>query len=425
MFRLLENLFNLTLGTVNTVILSNYSENAVAAVGTANQLISMYMTFFSVIAMGATAVTSNFLGAQRLQDARKATTAAIFFCATAGGVLGILFCFLHNPMLTFMNLNPEIFDESAAYYNIRSLFLVIPALTAVLNAVMRCYGITRPGVYSGFLSNVINLGGNILVLRIVKDDLRAIIIGIGISCVIGQFVGLLSSVCIFMRNKVRLQRLDSFSEAASYIKKILQIGLPGGMSTVGYTISQTITTSFIAVLGTSVLSAKIYFSTIASYCYICSNSLGNANSILIGRLCGAARYEDATRLNRQLHWITSAINLISSLLVLFFRIQILSLFTKQEEIFAMSLTIFLIDIIIEQARAVSQIYEYALRSTGDTFVSMVGILCSSWINGVGMAYLFAILLGLGLPGIWLGFALLWMRLHVLSLPGDAGNQKDG
>ena len=173
----------------------------------------------------------------------------------------------------------------------------------------------------------------------------------------------------------------------------------------GFTISQTVSTSFIGSLGPVFLSAKVYFSTVTFYCCMFSSSLGNANSVLVGYLCGSRNYSRAIALCKQLTRITSASNLLLSCLLLLFRRPILALFTTQEEILSMALIVFSIDILVEQARAVSQIYEYALRSTGDTFFSMVGILASCWINGVGVAYLLGIRLGFGLPGIWVGFAL--------------------
>lgn len=401
----LETLFTQLLGTVNTAILSGFSENAVAAVGSANQLISMFTILFSVIAMGAATLTGNCLGAQRTRDAQKASFVAVSFCMIAGGCAGLFFCSMHRRVLAWMNLELSLLPDATVYYQIRSLFLLFPALTSVLNAVMRCYGITQPGVYSGILSNVVNLLGSLCVTHFFREAPHIVITGIAVSCVLGQLAGLICSGILFWYHHIKLYKPASVNESFMYVKKILQIGVPGGMSTVGYTISQTVTTSFVGLLGTTALSAKVYFSTITFYCCMFSVSLGNANSIIVGRLCGASRYNDATRLNQQLHYFTALINLAASLFVLLFRIPIVSLFTEQEEILSMAFVVFLIDIIVEQSRAVSQIYEYALRSTGDTFFSMVGILCSCWINGVSVAYFLAIPCGLGLAGVWIGFAL--------------------
>lgn len=50
---LVEMLLTNSMGTVNTLVLSHYSDEAVASVGAANQLMGMIFTFYTVISTGA------------------------------------------------------------------------------------------------------------------------------------------------------------------------------------------------------------------------------------------------------------------------------------------------------------------------------------------------------------------------------------
>ena len=102
--------------------------------------------------------------------------------------------------------------------------------------------------------------------------------------------------------------------------------------------------------------------------------------------------------------LTVPINLSASLLVLIFRVQLLSLFTSDPTIIAMSFGVFLVDIIVEQARAVSHVYEYALRATGDIYFTTTCITASCFVFGIGLAYLLSITCGLGLVGWFIGLA---------------------
>lgn len=399
-----ECLCNNSLGTINTAILSNYSESAVAAIGTANQLLIMFTMLFTVVSLGASAVTSNCLGGKRQKEAEMASYVAILFSALLSLTVGILCCALARPTLVAMNLDEATIADALPYYRIRTITLILPAMISAYSSILRCYGITKPGVYSGIISNVINLVICFAAVNIFTENRSVLLIGIAMACVVGQLGGLGYIMVCFRRKKIGLTKPESLKGAVGDLWKILQIGIPGGMSTVGYFISQTVSVSFVALISTEAISAKVYFSSITLYVCMFGMSVGNANSVLVGWLCGAKRHEDADRLCRQLWHRNSLLNLTLSLLLILLRVPILSIFTKQEEIIAMSLTIFAIDIIQEQSRACSQIYEYALRSTGDTLFSMLGILISCWVNGVGVAYLLGIHLGMGLPGIWIGFA---------------------
>ena len=68
----------------------------------------------------------------------------------------------------------------------------------------------------------------------------------------------------------------------------------------------------------------------------------------------------------------------------------------------MALIIFIIDLFVEQARAISQVYEYALRAAGDVYFSFAILVVSCWVFGIGLSYVLAIPCGLGLIGCWIG-----------------------
>ena len=124
-----------------------------------------------------------------------------------------------------------------------------------------------------------------------------------------------------------------------------------------------------------------------------------------GRLHGAGRHDRADRLNKMLVHFTVPINLLISLGILLLRVPLLSMFSDEKEIFAIAIGVFLVDILIEQARAFSHIYEYSLRSTGDVLPTMLTTLASCWIFSVALAYILGIHLGLGLIGFYIGLAL--------------------
>jgi len=70
----------------------------------------------------------------------------------------------------------------------------------------------------------------------------------------------------------------------------------------------------------------------------------------------------------------------------------------------------LVDILTEQARAVSHVYEYALRATGDVTPTMIVTLISCWVFSVGLAYVLSIVCKMGLIGCWIGLAIdEWIR----------------
>jgi len=400
----LENVFNVLLGTVNTAVLSGYSEDAVAATGAVMPLINMFSLIFSVIAIGATVVISNDIGAEKLDRAAKTTTAAVTLCTVAGLLCGVLLTLFAEPIVRCMNLEGAVYEEALLYFRVRMIALVVSAASSVMLALLRCYGHPHATILAGLASNICNLFLSIYVVHYATHPWFMGVRGIALAVVAGQVISLGIAAVAFVRTAIPM-RHPTMREFPPLIGSVLRIGLPTGLSSGSFTISQVITNSFVAVLGPTALSAKVYYTNILSYAYLFSVSVGNANSLLVGRLCGAGRNEHAMALNRAVVKVTIAVNLLISVGIVLLRVPLLSLFTDNAWIIQVSLGVFLVDIITEQARAVSQIYEYALRAAGDVTFTLKILLVSCWVFSVGLAYVLSIPMGWGLIGCWIGLAL--------------------
>ena len=172
-----------------------------------------------------------------------------------------------------------------------------------------------------------------------------------------------------------------------------------------YTLSQLITTSFVAIIGDFALSAKVYYMNILSYVYLFSSGAGNANALMVGRCLGEGDIERPERMNAQLIKITVPVNFLISLSVILLSRPLLGMFTSDELVFRMAIGIFFVDMIAELARAVSQVYEYALRAAGDIMFTTGVLAVSCAVFSLALAYVLAIPYGLGLMGCWIGLAL--------------------
>lgn len=60
-----ELLLNIFLNNIDTIMLSHYSENAVGAVGNANQVMFLIIMLFNIIATATSVVVAQYLGAEQ------------------------------------------------------------------------------------------------------------------------------------------------------------------------------------------------------------------------------------------------------------------------------------------------------------------------------------------------------------------------
>jgi putative MATE family efflux protein len=401
---LFENASTMILGTVNTAVISGFSENAAAAIGTCAPVITMFLLLQNVISMGAGVLISNRIGARELDAARQT--------AYSGAAVGIFCSAMFMPLaislapfiMLLQNLEGEILDIAIGYFRIRAMFFIPQGLVAYILAVLRCYGHTKYTFYAGVLNNLLNLMLSILAVSIPNTTPTDAANIMALGCGAATCITLLYVIFIYKRKGISFSRPDTLGSFWAYVGRILHIGVPSAISSMSFTLSQVVTTSFVAIIGGYALTAKVIFTQILSYAYLFSYSAGSANAILVGMRYGAKQYSEMCKMSKLLTKATSLINLAVSLSIIALRVPLVSAFSANESILALSLSVFAADILTEQGRAVSHVYEYALRAIGDVWATLGAILISCWLLGIGLAYICAIELGMGIVGCWIGLA---------------------
>lgn len=397
----LMNLMN----TVNTFTLSFYSDEAVAAVGAAGQFMGMIVTFYTVISTGASIVISQNLGARRLKTASDAAFCALTVGAAFSFILSMLFSLAARPLMSLMNIEGAVLDYASSYFGLCIRFSFFQATVSIISAIFKSYGRPRISVCVSLGMNMINAFFNYLVVfRPIELPLHGVT-GIACSYIISESCAVITMLVLLCRIPLGLDFRHKNLRSLLMIKKVLRIGIPGGVSSLSYSISQVVTTSIIALVGVSAVSAKIYVSNLVFYVYVLGMSLGLSTSLLISWLTGAGKYEQAYRLNLQNLRITLLLNASLSLLLFLFGKPLLGIFTDDPEILAMGQGLLLIDIFVEIFRGFNHIEENSLRGSGDVVFPMAVSLISCWSMSVLFSYLLGVRLGLGLAGCWIAFAM--------------------
>ena len=400
----LELLFNNLIGTVGTTILSGYSEEAVVATGTVNIIFNLFIAVFASLATGVAVVISNLLGAERIKESQNAIYTGIILVGGFGVLCGLSMFLLSSSIATAMNLTGTVFSMAVTYIKLRSLELVFLALSTVLLAELRCFGYSKSTVVVGVIKNVLNTIFSFYAVNLATIPVLSGVSGVGIGFILCQAIAFLISLSVFLHARIKVLPTRSIKNLINLSGKVLKIGIPTCISNASFNLSQIVTNSFAVLMGMDDVAGKIYLANILCFAPLFSGGVGTANALLVGRLYGAKNYDHAERINKMLVCVAVPVNVLVTLSILILRIPLLSIFTDNKAIFAMSLSIILVDFIVEIARGFSHIYEYALRGVRDVNVVMVVTFCSCWIFGVGLSYLTGITLGLGLIGCYIGLA---------------------
>lgn len=407
----IEILLYMLMGNADTLMLSQYSDNSVAAVGVSNQILSMIIVMFGFIATGTAILVAQNLGAKRDDQAREVSVVSIGANLVFGLILSAGVFIFSEQLLGVMDLPPELLDEANAYLKIVGGFSFIQSLIMTVGSIVRSYGFTRDIMYVTIGMNVLNVIGNYLFIFGPFGIPVLGVEGVAISTSVSRILGLLAAIYIMMKRipgSLPMSMLFRFPK--NHLKNLLNIGIPSAGEHLSYNGSQMLITYFIATLGTQALTAKVYTQNVMMFVFLFSIAISQGTQIIIGHMVGAKEIDNAYKRALKSLKLAIIISIAAAAIISFFAKDLLGIFTDNRSIIELGSTLILLTIILEPGRSFNLVLISSLRAAGDVkFPVYMGIL-SMWGVSVTLSYFLGIYLGLGLVGIWIAFiADEWLR----------------
>ncbi|WP_223589047.1 MATE family efflux transporter [Neobacillus bataviensis] len=399
-----ELFLQVIMGSSDTIMLSHISDDAVAAVGVATQLIFLCILIFNFFSSGTVVVLSQYLGAGLKNDARTVTAISISLNLVMGIVISLLMVIFKSEMLMLFHLPKHIAELGEQYLTIVGGTVFIQAVLITVSAILRANGYTRDAMMVSILMNVIHLAGNALFIYGLLGIPKMGVIGVSISTAISRTIALVIIMkLMYARIPIKPKLKEYVSIDSFQIKKILKIGIPAAGEQICYNLSQLAITAIIAILGAASLTTRVYTQNIMSYILVFGLAVGQGTQILIGYKAGARDFDGAYRQLLKSLKYSLFMTVGIAIFIAFLRETLMSFFTYDQEIVILGSKLLLLCLILEPGRTFNLVVINALRATGDANISLVMGVLSMWGISVSLAYYLGIHLGYGLPGIWIAF----------------------
>lgn len=402
----METLLVMTLGAVDTVMLSQHSDNSVAAVGLVNQLLMLVFLVFEVISLGTSILCSQYLGAKLQNKVIQTVGVSILFNALMGIVVSSFLYFGAGWILNIMHLRPELMQDGLNYMRIVGGFAFVQAISMTISASLRSADKAVYPMMITFIVNILNILGN-YALIFGKFGLPELgVEGAAISTSVSRFVAMILLIVVLFKKHINrfpseLFRPFPFVELGN----LLKIGIPSAGEQISYSLSQVVITYFINMLGNEALAARTYCTNMIMFVYLFSVAVAQGGAICIGHLVGKNKTGAAFVLGKMVMRLSIMISIILSVVLALSGASIFSFLTSNENIIKVGVVILWIDVILEFGRSVNIFAVNALRSAGDIYYPVLVGLVVMWGVSVVCSYIFGITLGWGLIGMWFAFLL--------------------
>lgn len=263
------------------------SSNAMAAVGSTSSLINLLVNFFIGISVGANVLVARFRGANDFDDAQETVQTALITAVAGGFVLIALGILLARPMLVWMATPDEVIGQAVLY--MRVYFIGMPA-TMLYNfgaAILRAVGDTRRPLYFLTLAGLVNVAGDLLFVLVLDMGVA----GVAVATVISQIISATLIVLCLMRQdgmcNVNLRRMRFHRDK---FLRIMQVGLPAGLQSVIFNISNVLIQSSINSFGATVVAGNTAASNIEGFVYTSMNALYQTSLSFTSQNLGARQF---------------------------------------------------------------------------------------------------------------------------------------
>ena len=274
---ILEQLFNAS----DVAVVGNFTGAArtasVAAVGANSPIIGLIVNLFIGIALGANVVIANAIGREDKEAVQKAVHTSIVVALLGGAIVAVVGELAAAPLLRALQVPEDVFPLALLYLQIYLMGMPVILLYNFEAAIFRSVGKTKIPLAALAISGVLNVLLNLFFVAVLHMTVN----GVAIATVISNAV---SSVLLYRRLRTtdleirvepKLLRIDRAS-----LGRILRIGLPAGIQSAVFSVSNLVIQSAINSLGTVVMAASSAAFNIEVITYDILNAFGQACNAL-------------------------------------------------------------------------------------------------------------------------------------------------
>ena len=333
---LLGTFFQQLYNTVDAIIVGNYVGTLAAALGAVGGstaiIINFLVNLFVGISSGATVVIAQHYGAQQGEDVYEAVHTAVALALAAGGVITIAGILLSGPALRLMDTPEDVMDYAVVYLRVYFCGTVASFVYNMGASILRAVGDTKHPLYFLMAACLTN---------IVLDLFFVAVLGLGVfgaalATVISQVVSAVLVAISLLRpgnvysvvpREVRFHR--------EKLVGILRIGLPAGIQSNMYTVSNMVLQSRMNLFGTVTVAAYTAFEKIDGFYWMISSAFGVSITTFVSQNFGARKYQRLRQGVRVCLALTAGVSLAISLLFCVTAPVLLRMFSPDGQVIAL------------------------------------------------------------------------------------------
>lgn len=364
------NVLQIIFHATDIAVLGIYSsDRAVAAVGATTALVNLFINFFTGFSTGTNVLVARAIGEKDAEKAQKFIGTSMFCSVFVGMFLSIIMLIGARYFLTWMNCPDNILDMATLYIRVYFLGMPLILLYNFSAAIMRAVGDTMRPLYFLIIGGVANVLLNIFFVCV----LNVHVAGVAVATIISKTITAFLSIRVLLKNdtiaKLKKENLKFYKQE---IKEIVYLGLPAGIQTSLFSLSNVVFSSTFNKFGDIAISGNTIGKEFDS---IISNALAGFNSATLSfssQNLGAKNYKRVWKIVGYSLLFSTGLGLFMGIIVYAFSKELCGLMTDSMEVISVAQRRLSIMATTHFLSSIMAIFSNLLKAMKKPILSMVG-----------------------------------------------------
>ena len=370
--------------TFDAVIVGNYvGKEALAAVGgTTATLLNLLVNFIIGLASGVTVIVAQSYGSRDYQRVTNTVRTGIFMGIILGFAMMIFGIIFAPSLLNLMGVPSDIYNYALTYMRIYFIGLIPSMIYNVGTSILRAVGDSKRPLFFLIVACITNVTLDLVFVLVFKLE----VFGVALATIISQLISAILTLLVLYRSDDCYHfALKDLTFDSTLFGQIIKIGLPSGINSVLYSVSNLFIQATINGFGTDTIAAYTAVGKIDALYWNFDNAFGIATMTLVGQNYGAKNNERVKKSIKSSFLLEGIGTIIIMGLCYFFGAQILHIFTNDNTVIGIGVVILQFLSLTWWLFIPIEVISSSAKACGDVIYSM--IFSAVGICGVRMLYL--------------------------------------
>lgn len=405
----LQNFFWTLMFFADTAMVGRLGEVGLSAVGIAGPLLWSISVVIMAVAVGTTATVARAIGEGDRTKAQANAATGLLLALLGGIVVTVVAIIYAESLVSFFLDEPAVAIKGAFYFRTVITTIVFSFLGMIAASALRASGDTRTPMIVSVISNILNIAGNYVLIFGKLGFPSFGVLGAGFATALARFFegAVLLIYLSSARSAVRV-RLRSFALVSKEtFKRVLKVALPAAAEPLGVHTGFLAFMKIVAYLGTTAYAAHRVAIAVESLGFMAADAFAIVTATIVGQSLGAKKKDLAGMGVREAVKVGLLIMGAAGLLFLTVPGLLARIVTDKPDLISLAVICLMIGAAEQPLMAIAGVFRGVFQGAGDTKIPAIVGGISVWAIRVPVAYLLAVVLRMGLAGIWVTTALDW------------------